>query len=213
MFIEIYLILIIPKVQMTVFTVIIQKKMHCQLYFVTFDKIINSIKDRFHLTDDQIYVHLREILIKPFKEQDWEDDLQIVLQNYGANEFDVLSLKTQLLLLSEIPEFYDLDSRMQLSVKIDLFQKLDTIKRILVAKVIQLVKLILIMLATNAVSERSFSSFKRIKTYLLSTITNNRLNHLLILHIHKLLTDRLDLTNVADEFVEEREERKSKFGL
>ena len=213
MFIEIYLILIIPKVQMTVFTVIIPKKMHCQLYFVTFDKIINSIKDRFHLTDDQIYVHLREILIKPFKEQDWEDDLQIVLQNYGANEFDVLSLKTQLLLLPEIPEFYDLDSRMQLSVKIDLFQKLDTIKRILVAKVIQLVKLILIMLATNAVSERSFSSFKRIKTYLLSTITNNRLNHLLILHIHKLLTDRLDLTNVADEFVEEREERKSKFGL
>ena len=187
--------------------------MHCQLYFVTFDKIINSIKDRFHLTDDQIYVHLREILIKPFKEQDWEDDLQIVLQNYGANEFDVLSLKTQLLLLPEIPEFYDLDSRMQLSVKIDLFQKLDTIKRILVAKVIQLVKLILIMLATNAVSERSFSSFKRIKAYLLSTITNNRLNHLLILHIHKLLTDRLDLTNVADEFVEEREERKSKFGL
>ena len=165
LFIEIYLILIIPKVQMTVFTVIIQKKMHCQLYFVTFDKIINSIKDRFHLTDDQIYVHLREILIKPFKEQDWEDDLQIVLQNYGANEFDVLSLKTQLLLLPEIPEFYDLDSRMQLSVKIDLFQKLDTIKRILVAKVIQLVKLILIMLATNAVSERSFSSFKRIKTY------------------------------------------------
>ena len=76
MFIEIYLILIIPKVQMTVFTVIIQKKMHCQLYFVTFDKIINSIKDRFHLTDDQIYVHLREILIKPFKEQDWEKENQ-----------------------------------------------------------------------------------------------------------------------------------------
>ena len=40
----------------------------------------------------QIYVHLQEILIKAFKEQDWENDLQIVIQNYGVNEFDVLSL-------------------------------------------------------------------------------------------------------------------------
>ena len=56
--------------------------------------------------------------------------------------------------------------------------------------------------AKNAVSERSFPSLKRIKTYLHSA-TNNRLNHILILHIHKLLTDRFDLTKVADDFVEE----------
>ena len=55
-----------------------------------------------------------------------------------------------------------------------LFQKLDTIKRMLVAEVIKLVKLILVMPATNAVSERSFSSLKRIKTYLqnLSSLNN-----------------------------------------
>ena len=38
-----------------------------------------------------------------------------------------------------------------------------------------MVKLILVIPATNAVSERSFSSLKRIKTYLRSTIANNRL--------------------------------------
>ena len=53
---------------------------------------------------------------------------------------------------------------------IGLFQKLDTIKKMLVAGVIKLVKLILVMPATNTVSERSFSSLKRIKTYLRSTI-------------------------------------------
>ena len=51
----------------------------------------------------------------------------------------------------------------------------------LVAEVFKLVITIL------AVSKRSFLSLKRIETYLLSA-TNNRLNHLLILHIHKLLT-------------------------
>ena len=83
---------------------------------------------------------------------------------------------------------------------IALFQKLET--RMLVAEVINLVKLILVMPATKAVSERSFLCLKRIKTYLRSATTNNRLNHLLTLHIHKLLTDRLNLTKVADEFVE-----------
>ena len=118
-----------------------------------------------------------------------------------------------MLLLPEIAEFYGLDSRIQLSEIVAFFQKLDTIKRKLLAEGIKLVKLILIMQATNPVSERSFSSLKRIKTYLCSTITNNRLNHLLILHIHKLLTDRLDLPKVAEEFVERREGRKSKFGF
>ena len=62
------------------------------------------------------------------------------------------------------------------------------------------------MPATNAVSERSFSSLKRIKTYLRSVITNNRLNHLLIFYIHKLLTDRLDLTKVAESSLKEEKE-------
>ena len=73
---------------------------------------------------------LQEILLNTFKEQSWEDGLQTVIQNYGVNKFDVPSLKTQLLLLLEIVKFYGLDSRMQPSLMIALFQKLDTIKRI-----------------------------------------------------------------------------------
>ena len=99
-------------------------------------------------------------VIKAFKEQDWEDDLQIVIQNYGFNEFDVPSLETQLFLLPEIAKLYGLDSRMQLSEMIALFQKLDIIERMLVAEVIKLVK---VMPATNAVSKRSFSSLKELK--------------------------------------------------
>ena len=156
-------------------------------------------------------MHLQEILIKAFEKQNWKNDFQIVIQNCGIDEFDVPSLKTQLLLLPQMAKFYGLNSRMQFLEMIALFPKLDTIKKMLVAEVIKLVKPFLVMPATNAVSERSFLSIKRIKTYLRSKISNNWLNHLLILHIHKLLTDRLDLTKDADEFVERREERK--FGL
>ena len=84
------------------------------------------------------------------------------IRNYGINEFNVPSLKTQLILLFEIAKLYGLDSRMQLSEMIALFQKLDTSKRMLVAEVIKLVKLVSVMPATNAVSERSFLSLKKI---------------------------------------------------
>ena len=189
------------------------KTFHCQLYFEIFDNIINRIQDCYNQANYQINVHLQEILIRVFKEQGWEDDLQIIIQNYDVNEFDVPSLKNQLFLLQEIANLYVLDSKMQLSEMIALFQKLDTIKRLLVTEVIKLVTSILVMPAVNAVSEISFLSFKRIETYLRSTTTNNRLNHLLILHIHKLLTVRLNLTDVSDEFIERRKGRRSKFGL
>ena len=156
-------------------------------------------------------MHLQEILVKAFKEQVWEDDLQIVNQSYRVNKSDVSSLKIQLLILPEIAKFYGLDSRMQLLEMIALFQKLDTFRRMLIAEVIKLIKLILVMLATKAVSGRLFSSVKRIKTCLHSAATNNWLNHLLISHIRKLLTDTLTLTKVTDKVLEKREGRKSKF--
>ena len=79
------------------------------MYFETFHNIVNCIKDQFNQRDYQIYVHLQQILIKDFKEQDWKDDFHI--QNYGVNEFDVPSLKTQLLLLPEIATFYGFDQQ------------------------------------------------------------------------------------------------------
>ena len=77
-------------------------------------------------------------------EQDWEDDLQIVIQNYGVNEFDVPSISEFLQFLPflrETAKFYGLDSRMQLPEIIVLLKKPDTINRTLVAEVNKLVKL------------------------------------------------------------------------
>ena len=192
---------IIPAVQMTVFSMMIQNNFLSVVE--NFDNIINCIKDCFDQRDYQIYVPLLK-----------NKTGKIIMQIYGVNEFDVPSLKTQLLLFPERAKLYGLNSRTQILEMIALFRKLDTIKnKMLVAEVIKLVKLILMMPATNAVSQKSFSSLKRIKTYLCSATKNNWLNHLLIQHVHKLSTDQLDLTKVSDDFVERREGRKSMFGL
>ena len=85
-------------------------------------------------------------------------------------------------------------------------------RRSLLSEVIKVAKLLLVMPATNAVSERSFSALKRVKTYLRSTTTDSRMNNLMVLHIHKERVDKLNLIEVANEFVEKNDRRRSLFG-
>ena len=59
------------------------------------------------------------------------------------------------------------------------FQSLGHVRKLLLSEICTLGKLMFVMPATNAVSERSFSTLKRVKTYLRSTTGEGRLNHLL----------------------------------
>ena len=68
------------------------------------------------------------------------------------------------------------------------------------------------MPATNAVSERSFSVLLRIKSYLRSTLTQQRLNHLMIFNIYKEAVDEMDLKSIANKFVQGNEHRLSVLG-
>ena len=53
---------------------------------------------------------------------------------------------------------------------------------------------------------------RRLKTYLRATMSQNRLNHIIILHTHKSYTDNLNITDIAREFVACNERRQSFFG-
>ena len=76
-----------------------------------------------------------------------------------------------------------------------------------------LVVLMIVMPATNAVSERSFSATRRIKSYLRTTMSQQRLNHLMLLHVHKSSTDQLSLVDVANDFIAGSDHRKQVFGM
>ncbi len=81
------------------------------------------------------------------------------------------------------------------------FRSLSPAEKELLPEVIIVTKLLLVMPATNSTSERSFSCMRRVKTYLRSTMTQQRLNNLMILHVHKEHTDKLNLCDVANELV------------
>jgi len=56
------------------------------------------------------------------------------------------------------------------------------------------------MPASNAASERSFSTIRKIKNYLRNSMGQVRFNNLMILYIYKAELDALDLTCIAREF-------------
>ena len=55
-------------------------------------------------------------------------------------------------------------------------------------------------------------ALKRIKDYLRNSMTQERLNHCMLLHMHREKTDNLDLIEIAKEFVSRCERRKNFFG-
>ena len=81
-------------------------------------------------------------------------------------------------------------------------QVMSSAEQLWISQVLTVLHLLLVMPATNASSERSFSALRRVKTYLHSTISQDRLNHIILLHCHKDLTDSLDLVAVANESVD-----------
>ena len=91
-------------------------------------------------------------------------------------------------------------------------RKLSPGVRQLISEVIKLQKLILVMPATNAVSERSFSAMRRLFTYLRTNMLQSRLNNMMVLHVHKEKTDSLPLVEIANEFVDWSGHRINIFG-
>ena len=66
--------------------------------------------------------------------------------------------------------------------------------------------------ATSATAERSFSCLRRVQNFLRSTMSQERLNNLMILQIHQDLTDLFDLEAVARDFVSLSDSRRDLFG-
>ena len=94
---------------------------------------------------------------------------------------------------------------------VDLMNENQYAKRFL-SEVDRLIKLYLTVPMTSATAERTFSTLRRLKNFLRSTMTQTRLNNIIMLHTHKDRTDNLDLDVIATEFISANDRRQSFFG-
>ena len=54
---------------------------------------------------------------------------------------------------------------------------------------------------TSTAAKHTFSTLHQLKYYLRSTMTQEQLNHVMLLHTHKDRTDNINLLEIAKEFV------------
>lgn len=71
---------------------------------------------------------------------------------------------------------------------------------------LRLALLLLVRPATNTTHERSFFAKKLSKTFLRDTITRNRLNHCIILHVH-CETGQPNMVEVSNDFIDNNQVR------
>ena len=178
-----------------------------RIFFEVLDLLIQAIADRFDQPGYRTYSSLQALLLKAAKKDDFSEELKTVCKLYGS-DLQASNLKLQLQILGNTisgnnGNIVDIKNHLQ---------QLSATEKELVKEVILLMKLNLVLPATNAASERALSAMRRVKSYLRSTMSQGRLNHWMILHVHKYLTDKLPLVDVANDFVSKSPRREQLFG-
>jgi hypothetical protein len=165
------------------------------LYIV--DKVISSIQSRFE--QFQIYENIFGFLFNFKKLKSLDDDgLQnkcLNLEGFLKHDLDDLDLFSELKVLKEILQIEE-------SAPIDILnyiKRLDSFPNTCIAY-----RILLTIPVTVASVERSFSKLKLIKSYLRSTMSQERLNGLAILSIEKKVLENIEYKNLIKNFASQK---------
>ena len=189
------------------------KAFYRQLYYEAIDSIVNTLENRFHQPGYQIYCKL---LVKASTKEDFQALLDFICSFY-KDDFHPGLLQAQLLTFGlDFQAVHkqlcgDRATKPTIFEIRDYFKSLSHAQRQLLHQVCRVLQMILVMPATNATSERSFSALRQVKNYLRGTM-GQRLNYLMVLHVHKDHTDMINMLEVANDFVKESDQRHEVFG-
>ena len=155
-----------------------------------------------------MYKNLESLLVGAANNQVFDEYFKSVTEFY-KDDFDRSLLSTQLQIFGTS---FAMSKPASLGDCIKFLRDLSPGQKNFFCEVCRLVQLILVMPATTAMSERSFSAMRRLKTYLRSTMGQSRLNHVMLLNINKETVDSLDIDKIANQFVQGSEHRLRMFG-
>ena len=186
------------------------------LYYLT----IECICTRFNQKDFKFYQSVQELLLKAVACEDHREELAKVMAVYGEwRDTDLQQCKLEpqlsfLQLLADMVQSVGYDtSRFDIADLLDFCHSLGNAFKLIVSEICTLTKPMFVMPATSVVSERSFSASRQVTTYLRLTTGTVRLNHLMLLHVHKEIADGMDIVEVANLFVgDHNHQRKHLFG-
>ena len=173
-------------------------------YFPALERIIGELKRRFSENDSAVVCSLGKLIstVKPA-----DEDFKTVAGHFELCED---SLKTDHIILSHVKKNYLPPS----CCVHTMFEHLVANKTLMMMPELgKVVKILSVIPATSCSCERSFSCLRRLKTYLRSTMSQDRLSRLAILAIEPAFVNRVlteDMQEMIDTFGE-KSGRRSHF--
>ena len=184
-------------------------------YFQVLDVLAAEIERRFDQNSLKTINHLEQVLLKPCNgvaAQFSEDFLEKYLTDVNVEQ-----LKNQLTMLPDLiktaNEQYQFGIKTVTSIN-TLCDVMNTCKfsKGMFSEVHRLLRVYLTIPVSSATAERTFSALHCLKNYMQSTMTQKRLNHVMLLHVYKEKLNQLDLKRIAKSFIEGNIRRKAFFG-
>ena len=171
----------------------------------TFESILESIEGRYKISPIALSIEKYLAATNETELEECGESISTIAAHVGSNP---LQLKM------EMKQFrrYEIETKIPPATCVDeigITLSSNTALRILLQTLSNVVQLVLLVPATTCTPERTFSVLRRLKTYLRSSMTQARLNHLAVIHCNKDIADSLDLDQLIDEWREESSHRQN----
>ena len=183
------------------------------IYFEACDLLSGELESRFKSQHMPPVLAMEQALLKAANGKDFSGEINTLKDSCYKNDVEWSAVSRHLPLLKDVVAKAAPDVKIVTSIETvcDAINSNHIYKEML-SSVHLLLRLYMTIPITSATSERSFSALRRLLTYLRSSMSEQRLNNCLLLHVHKEITDSLDHTLIAKEFIEANDERKKYFG-
>jgi hypothetical protein len=167
------------------------------VYFELLDTAAGQIQSRFDQESFRILEELEGSLLT--------GTVGSVIKQYPEIDTERLAI--------QLPMFRDNYRYSSTSEAAEVLRTMTPEVRHLFGEVGTLVRCMLVVPASTCEAERSFSSLRRLKTYIRSTMTQKRLNNVAMCHVYKDRLSQLDVTEIMREFVKLNDRRATVFGI
>ena len=168
-------------------------------YFAILDRASRELDDRFGTSTSGLRVYQK------FEEALQSGEVDDSLEAYPELELD--RLKAELKLWKR--EFPDAGSLREARAEL---KTMNPANRHLFRQVQVLVRLMLLCPVTSCEAERGFSTLRRVKTWLRSTMGQVRMNSAVICTVHKRRLDSINPADIASRFASRNNQRSLAFG-
>ena len=156
---------------------------------------------------------IEKMLVSAANNEPFDDHLKIFSESPFKDDICVSDLKRHLLILPDVMRRALPEVKVITSIR-SICDAMTSCKSYqdMLSSVHLLIRLYLTFPISSSTSECTFSALKRLLTSVRSRMTEKTLNNCLLLHIHKEITDNLDLLIIAKEYISVSDERIKFFG-